>query len=535
MSPEEATKFLDTLGKLPQTGEGAVRIPAGTVLEIYENLDLLEFIDPKSLESLEESPLPQDLPEIPPPQGLRADLYPHQLVGYRWMARLGERRYGGLLADDMGLGKTIQVISHVLRLKEQGEGGPHLVVVPKTLLENWEREIERFGGGALRVTRHRPGFWGFHPKIYHAYDIVLTTYETLRRDQACLATVDWNLVVCDEAQYVKNPTAQRTSALKAMKSRHRVALTGTPVENGLVEFWCILDFVQPGLLGSWREFRTEYERPIAEGDGHERERKVRELLERLRGHYLRRLKEEIFDDLPPKHLHERPAPLSEVQLELYRRIAREGRSGGKGAALAAIGRLIRLCAHPAAEDPRFAGSAPDVCPKLSETLKILEEIREKGEKVLIFTDFKAVQRALRDAVRERFGVWPDIVNGELTGNRQAVIDIFSTKPGFNVLILGHQVAGVGLNITAANHVIHYTRPWNPAKESQATDRVHRIGQGKPVHVYYPIVHDPRFVTVERRLAEVIASKADLAKDVLRPTSALVVREEDLLTCLEEVA
>lgn len=537
IDPTQGEKFDEVMEELEPAEGGVCRIPAGSVLEIYENLDLLEFVDPRTLERLEGAPGVEDVPPLDPPADFRGSLYPHQLVGYRWLSRLAERRLGGLLADDMGLGKTAQVIGHVLRLKEAGESGPHLVVVPKTLVENWEREIHRFSGGALAVARHRGAGRDFSRDMYVRADVVLTTYDTLRRDQARLGTIDWNLVACDEAQYVKNPTAQRTSALKALKSKHRVALTGTPVENGLIEFWCIMDFVQPGLLGSWRDFRANYERPIVEGEEEEREEKVRRLLDELRGHYLRRLKEDILKDLPPKHTHYRPAPLGEEQLELYKAIARHGRTGGRGAALGAITQLIRLCAHPGAVAPsRFSGEGASSahCPKLATTLEVLDSIRAKGEKAIVFTDFKAVQRILRDAVRQRFGLWPDIVNGELTGNRQAVIDVFSERPGFNVLILGHQVAGVGLNITAASHVIHYTRPWNPAKENQATDRAHRIGQTRPVHVYYPIVEDERFVTVEKRLDEVIASKSGLARDVLRPSSELRVREEDLLACLDEV-
>ncbi len=538
VDPEEASRFDKALDGLEPAEDRSLRIPAGSVLDIYENLELLEFVDRRSVESAGGGLLPDDLPAEEVPSGLKGELFPHQLQGYRWLARLESRLTGGLLADDMGLGKTVQVIAHVLRQKEKGNPVPHLVVVPKTLIENWTREIRRFSDGALRVYPYDGPERRFGEGFFSSFDVVLTTYDTLRRDQARLGTIDWNLVACDEAQYAKNPTAQRTSAVKALKSRHRAALTGTPVENGLIEFWCIMDFVQPGLLGSWSEFRTKYERPIVEGDDAERERRVQELLEELRGYYLRRMKDEILRDLPPKEVHYRTAGFGKEQFELYRAVAREGKSGGKGAALAAITRLIQLTAHPGAVARSLLdqGTTPeDLCPKLEETLRVLEEVRGQSEKAIIFTDFKAVQRILQDTIRRRFGIWPDIINGELTQNRQAVIDIFSEKPGFNAIILGHQVAGVGLNITAANHVIHYTRPWNPAKENQATDRCHRIGQTKPVRVYYPMVKDERFVTVEERLDDVIHSKADLARDVLRPSSELAVRGEDLLECLNEVA
>ena len=352
--------------------------------------------------------------------------------------------------------------------------------------------------------------------------------------RAKLGTIEWTMVICDEAQYAKNPTAQRTSALKAMKSKHRAALTGTPVENGLIEFWCIMDFVQPGLLGSWSEFRKEYERPIVEGEEENREKKVAELLNKIKGYYLRRLKSEYMRDLPSKNVIFREVSFGETQFERYLQIAREGKSGGKGAALAAIGKLIRLCAHPIALDSaNISGDTLKIsCPKLDETINIIREIKNKSEKVIIFTDFKVIQRILRRAISEDFGLWPDIINGDINDNRQLIIDIFSEKEGFNVIILGHQVAGVGLNITSANHVIHYTRPWNPAKESQATDRVHRIGQKKPVNIYYPYIKDERFVTVEERLDQLLRSKEDLAHDVLRPSSELKVTQQDLLNCLD---
>ena len=481
--------------------------------------------------------LPDDLPEIDIPESFNGELFPFQLSGYRWLSRLSKHRIGGLLADEMGLGKTVQTIAHLLRLKEADGAGPHLIVMPKSLLENWRREINEFSQGKLSVCIHGGGQRLVNLDYFKNFDVVLTTYDTLRREQAKLGTIDWNMVVCDEAQYAKNPTAQRTSAVKAMKSRHRVALTGTPVENGLIEFWCIMDFVQPGLLGSWSDFRKGYERPIVEGEGKQREEKINSLLAEIKGFYLRRLKSDNLKDLPSKTSEFRIAPLSDHQFRIYQEIARMGKAGGKGAALGAIQRLLILSAHPLAVQGSYTdGKDADMlnCPKLDETLKMLSNIKEAGEKAIVFTDFKAVQRILQDAIRNKFGLWADIINGEVSGNRQTIIDIFSEKEGFNVLILGHQVGGVGLNITAANHVIHYTRPWNPAKENQATDRVHRIGQTRPIKVYYPIVKDERFMTVEERLDELIRSKADLARDVLRPSAEMKLKPEDLLNCLDNL-
>lgn len=534
VDPDVGDKFEKVLNGLSKQENGTFKIPKGSMLEIYENLDLLEFVHPSSL-SEEDTQLPEDLPNINAPGDFPGKLHPHQLTGYRWLNRVSKFNIGGLLADDMGLGKTIQIIAHMVKLKEENGHIPHLIVVPKSLMENWAREIYSFSNGNLSVCHYDRSNRNFDTNYLEKFDVVLTTYDTLRRDQAKLATINWNLVACDEAQYVKNPTAIRTSAIKALKSKHRAALTGTPVENGLIEFWCIMDFVQPGLLGSWSDFRTKYERPIVEGDEDEREKHVQNLFGGLKGHYLRRMKEEILKDLPGKTSSVREVSLGEEQLKLYRGIAHKGKNGGKGAALGAIQQLLMLCAHPMAltDNAIPAGKlSEEVCPKLEETLKIIAEVKARSEKVIIFSDFKKIQNILREAIIRNFGLWPDKINGEVIHYRQEIIDVFSEKVGFNVLILGHQVGGVGLNITAANHVIHYTRPWNPAKENQATDRVHRIGQTRPVNVYYPIVKNEDFVTVEQVLNELIQSKEALSKDVLRPSSELKVKGEDLFKCLD---
>lgn len=530
----QADQFHRTVEALGPGEDGRIRIPQRAILDIYENLEALEF----ELPPIEEVGLHIDygeFPNPPVPSSFSGSLKPYQLDGYRWLAHLRQKGTGGLLADEMGLGKTVQVIAHLAKLAEEGELRPSLVVCPKTLITNWGREISRFFPDHGRVVQLDRGHV-FADQLSEC-DLVLTSYDSLRHNQLELAKVDWQLLVSDEAQYAKNPTAQRTSALKALKSKHRVALTGTPVENGMIEFWCIMDFVRPGLLSSWSEFRKEHERPLVEAAS-ERERTplVRSLLGKLGSHYLRRLKEHVLSELPSKKELTYEATLSKQQLQLYREIARKALAGGRGAALAAITDLILLCSHPLAVIRGDGGFTyvPGECPKLDITLEKLEEIRRSGEKVIIFTRFLKTQRILQAAIRQIFGLWPDLINGEVTVNRQSIVDIFSNRDGFNVLILSHDVGGVGLNITAANHVIHYTRPWNPAKENQATDRVHRIGQEREVNVHYPIVKDSRFVTVEERLAELLEGKRALARDVLRPSAEAKINPEELLDCLDDV-
>lgn len=525
---DEVDTFEAMTAPLEKDDDQTLKIPPGAILDIHENLETLDYVHEHVFKTPE-----NQTQGIPQPESLHADLYPYQLEGYRWMNNLGGCARGGLLADDMGLGKTIQVISHMLYLKEQGIDATHLVVVPKSLLENWRREIVKFSGGLLHCHLHDGPERVFNRGLTERADVIVLTYDTLRRDQAVLAAHDWHLVVCDEAQYAKNPTTQRTCAVKALKANHRLALSGTPVENGLIEFWCIMDFVQPGLLGSWKEFRTNYERPIVTSEPEDSQEHVDRLLGQINGYYKRRMKKEVMKDLPPCEFQIRDVAMSGLQLELYKEIAQEARSGGKGAALAAIQKLIQLSAHPSAILTNNS-DAEAMPPKLAETCTILRSIKDKGEKVIIFSDFKKIQKILQKTIQKEFGLSADIINGEVNANRQDIIDYFSEKEGFNALILGHQVAGVGLNIVSANHVIHYTRPWNPAKERQATDRAFRIGQTRPVTVYYPIVTHPDFATVEKKLDDLLRSKQDLAENVLRPTSESAVKEQDLFACLETI-
>ena len=530
IDPDEMKTFEDLTEPLEEGGDGALKIPAGAMLDIYENLETLDYV-PEHLVR-DDGATHHGTPQ---PKSLKAQLYPYQMEGYRWMNGLAGCSRGGLLADDMGLGKTIQVISHMLYLKEEGVDATHLVVVPKSLLENWRREIQKFSDGILTCHLHDGPHRIFNQSLVAHFDVIVVTYDTLRRDQAVLGVYDWYMVVCDEAQYAKNPTTQRTCAVKALKANHRVALTGTPVENGLIEFWCIMDFVQPGLLGSWKEFRTTYERPIVTSEIAESQVYVDRLIQQISGYYKRRMKKEVMTGLPPCDAVYRQVEMGREQFEMYKTIAGEAKSGGKGAALAAIQKLLMLSAHPTVIYPEGEGRGErdlEISPKLKATCEIIREIKDKSEKVIIFSDYKRVQKVLQKTIQKEFGVMPDIINGEVNTNRQAIIDIFSEKEGFNVLILGHQVAGVGLNIVSANHVIHYTRPWNPAKERQATDRAYRIGQVKPVTVYYFIVTHPEFVTVELKLDDLLRSKQDLAENVLRPTTEAEVKREDMLGCLD---
>lgn len=534
VDPEAGERFSTAVAGLAGAAGPTARLPRNVILEVIPNVDELGF----------EVTLPTDLStassviaegRLPPralPEQLRAELRPHQALGYRWLGHLHEVGGGGLLADEMGVGKTLQVISHLLALHQRGELSPSLLVMPKTLVQNWWEELRRFAPSIDRIVVYDGGNRVGSAEALGSADVVLTTYETVRRDQLLLGKIDWQVVVCDEAQFVKNPTAGRTAAIKALKAKQPIAVTGTPVENGLIEFWCIVDFVQPGRLRSWSEFRSRYERPLAQATEAERRPLVEEVLDQLEPHYLRRLKDEVLRDLPPKEVVdlEKVEP-SALQRELYARTIQHAKEQGGAAVLAAIGRLLRICAHPRCEISGLESVSVDdlvaECPKLAQTLSILREVRAAGEKALVFAEWKAAQWILQRVFGEALDFWPAILNGDVNTNRLALVESFCRRPGFGVMVLSPHVAGYGLNIVAANHVIHYTRPWNPAKESQATDRVHRIGQTRPVKIYYPIVRG----TAEERLAELLAEKQALAKDVLRPSSERSVSPEELATAV----
>lgn len=531
---EEANSYLEAWGGLQEAPDGRPGVDQEQlkyILDVATNLEVLEYVE----EEPEPRPLPRfgelldDVPEYAAPSLLRAELRSYQLAGYRWLRYLHERSWGGLLADDMGLGKTVQVIALLAHLKETEDLAPSLLVVPKSLIQNWRKELHRFCPSINRIYVHQGGNRSRSEGFLTANEIVITTYETFRIDQQLLAAIDWSAAICDEAQKIKNPSAKVTSALKAVKARVRVAMTGTPVENGLSELWCIADFVQAGRLGTGKEFRSLIERPIVDAQGETRaqEEALKTLHERLGPHYLRRTKHELRDELPTKQTESYRVRLGDRQAKVYRRVARSVAERIE-IPLTGLQRLILTCSHPDLVEASGgqAQALIEDCPKLEKTLNLLESIRDKGEKALIFTRFRKMQGILQAVIAERFKFYASVVNGDVEGgSRQQIINQFEAVSGFAVMILSPEAAGVGLNITAANHVIHYSRLWNPAKERQATDRVYRIGQMRPVVVHYPIVSGEGWKTIEEHIDELLTEKSELAENVIIPSASLTVRGE----------
>lgn len=537
---------------------------ARAVLHIENNIEEATYAERREAALLAGRHAHADLPELLRPE---IQLREHQLKGVAWMQHLfglaPTHVAGCLLADDMGLGKTIQLLTFLVWYLEQNpDGKPTLIVAPVSLLDNWERELERFFyadalsvlklyGGALSAVKFkkeeipddlrakgiknllRPGWIG-------DARIVLTTYETLRDQEFSLAMQQWSIVICDEAQKIKNPAALITQAAKAIPARFRVACTGTPVENTLIDLWCLFDFIQPGFLGGLNQFGREYQRPIEAGT--ERDSSA---LERLRGliepQTLRRTKQDVAKDLPAKlvdkacralsmHALQRNLYLSEVASYSQKQQMKEQLGEKESGMLGLLHRLKLVCAHPYSVQPDQR--LRDHSPKLQWLLQTLEGIKRagNGDKVIVFSELRDIQRELQHAIHERFGFKATVINGDTSTSsqsaqsRQKLIDQFQQQPGFSVIILSTVAVGFGVNVQAANHVIHFTRCWNPAKEDQATDRAYRIGQEKDVYVYYPTVLDNSMQTFEATLDQLLEKRRALAQDMLHGASEIQVAE-----------
>jgi SNF2 family DNA or RNA helicase len=417
-----------------------------------------------------------------------------------------------VLADDMGLGKTLQVIALLQRIKEEGEpdGARALVVVPTSLLTNWQREVERFAPG-LRVEV----FHGARRELSAARpDVLLTTYGVVRREAALLREMDWRVVVIDEAQNVKNAAAAQSRAVRSIPAGCHVAMSGTPVENQLSEYWSIMDFAQRGYLGGPTHFAREYATPI---EVHRDAAAAARLRKVMAPFLLRRLKSDksIIGDLPDKIEQDEFCTLGREQAALYESVVREGLASvagesdtfqRQGLVLQMIMALKQVCNHPA-HYLKQDKAEPDASGKAQRLLDLLEAIHAAQEKVLVFTQFREMGALLQAMLRERFGHEPLFLHGGVTrARRDQMVERFQQERGERVFLLSLKAGGTGLNLTAANHVVHFDLWWNPAVEAQATDRAYRIGQQRNVQVH-------RFITrgtFEERINAMIRSKRELA-------------------------
>ena len=461
------------------------------------------------------------------PAALDATLRDYQLRGLSWLARMTSLGLGGCLADDMGLGKTITLIAlHLHRQTDASCSGPTLVVCPTSLMGNWQREIERFAPGTP-VRR----FHGARRSLdaLAEGEFVLTTYGTMRLDAERLAGVPWGLVVADEAQHVKNPYSDTARRLRSIGARARVALTGTPVENNLSELWAILDWTTPGLLGRLGTFRTRYAQAVEGGlDPAAAERLTR----LVRPFLLRRRKADpgIAPELPPKTETDRAVSLTREQAGLYEAVVRETLAEISGAdSMARRGLIVKLltglkqiCNHPAQflkEDrPRIVGRSG----KLELLDELLDTILAEGAGVLVFTQYVRMARLIEQHLSARGVASQFLHGGTSVPGREAMVSRFQDGE-VPVFLLSLKAAGTGLNLTRAEHVVHYDRWWNPAVEAQATDRAYRIGQTRPVQVHRLITEG----TIEDRIADMLTRKKELADAVLGAGEAALTELTDV--------
>ena len=458
---------------------------------------------------------------LAPPDTLNATLRPYQERGLAWLATMAEMGLGACLADDMGLGKTIQLLAFLLRRAraEVGDPRPALLVAPTSVIGNWEREVERFAP-SLAVTAHhgagRLRAAGDFPRRPGA--LVVTSYGLLRRDAELLASVDWSVVALDEAQNIKNAASATARSARALRASHRFALTGTPVENRLAELWSILEFANPGLLGPLERFRRDFAVPIERyGNDHAAER-----LRRIVGPFvLRRLKSDptILQDLPAKNEMKVVCTLTREQATLYKAVVDEematieGSEGieRRGRVLALLSYLKQICNHPA-QYLHESGPLARRSGKLARTTEMLEEALAAGDKALVFTQFREMGDRLVAHLEASLGCEVAFLHGG-TGRRardEMVRRFQEDARGPRVFVLSVKAGGTGLNLTAASHVFHYDRWWNPAVEDQATDRAHRIGQKRAVQVHKLVCAG----TVEDKVDRMLEHKRKLAAKVI---------------------
>lgn len=489
--------------------------------------------------------------------GFKDDVVPfsYQKEGIRWMAQNWKAGYQGvLLADDMGLGKTMQVLGLISGVKNAyGEKDMNsvLVVAPVSLLANWESEFIHFvkegvfeeivplyGNSFRDFKRGHDLRLDFSPVAKNR--IVLTSYETLRNYDISFGCIDWSFMVLDEAQKIKNPVTLITNAVKSMKYDFAIAITGTPVENAWVDLWSIMDFVEPGRLRDLKNFCNTYQNQLKklQGDMAGQEALGKKLEQELQPIFLRRQKNDYLEGLPHKEVIPKPVLMPPVQREAYEKIIAFAKKGKKkkGDILKVIAMLrdTSLCPHLTSyADSTFENMSVDaffnMSARLKATFQALVNIKARKEKVLIFVTSRKMQRILKRFLEKAFGIsiQPPI-NGELIGlKRQQIVDAFNQKEGFAILILSAEAGGVGFNITAANHVIHLSRCWNPAKEDQATDRVYRIGQKKEVHVYLPIAQYEGGDSFDVKLDQLLQYKRSLSQSVIFPAADTEVDGQDM--------
>lgn len=498
--------------------DGTSLISIGQYVNLLQEIrakNLVEIVDDASAylanKKITHTPIPTDV---------RATLYPYQEDGFRWLDFMVRENCGCILGDEMGLGKTLQIIALITKLLKHSNQH-YLVVSPVTLLENWRREFEKFSPSIKVLVHHGTKRSGRY-KDFLLYDVVVISYGTAVSDIAMLNMLKWDLVVLDEAQNIKNPEASRTKAVKRLNRRVGIAVTGTPFENHMTDLWSLMDFITPGLLGTLSEFNGAF------SDDSEGATRIEPLLSPL---MIRRRVADVAKDLPDRLDIPEVLRMDDQESLIYEsersRILEA--LGGKGATLAALQKLRMFCTHPfLIQESRHHGDPAKFSLKYRRFCEILEEITSKQAKVILFTSYTEMFSILLEDIPNRFGIPVYAINGNTPPeDRQPTVDIFSACPGAALLILNPRAAGTGLNITAANYVIHYNLEWNPALEDQASARSYRRGQKKKVFVYRLYYAD----TVEQVVNKRVELKRDLSGIAVTGISGKQENRNDILTAL----
>lgn len=477
----------------------------------------------EAMQSLREK---DGIPAVPVPDNLHATLRPYQIEGYEWLAFMRSEQFGACLADDMGLGKTVQLITYLLYV-HRNEKMPSIIICPTSVLGNWQEELTRFAP-SLKTYIH----YGASRKKGNALleaieqnetDVILTTYGVMTQDIDTFRPVEWTSITLDEAQNIKNRQTKQSRAIRTLRGVHHIALTGTPIENRLSELWSIFDFLNPGYFGSFQAFTNDFILPVERDDDDEKREQLRLKIEPF---LLRRTKKDtnLALNLPKKHEERERCPLTTEQAALYEGFIQEAKDRmqhappfeRKGIVLAMLNRLKQLCNHPALFLKETPTSADDLMRRSIKLQRIVEraaEIVARGEKALIFTQYIGMGELIQYVLKENYQIDVPFLTGQMRKEeRDSLVQSFQNGE-FPLFLLSLRAGGTGLNLTAANHVLHADRWWNPAVEEQATDRAYRIGQTQFVHV----VKFMTIGTIEEKIDQMLREKSELSDDLIQPS------------------
>lgn len=525
---EEARKMMKE-GKFSLRDALRIELNPKALLDIPSGVNGIDVSNGSWLESvIQKLRNPELIALSKPPETFLAELRPYQQKGLDWLSYLDSLRFGICLADDMGLGKTVQILALLNILKYRKQKQANLLVIPASLISNWTAEIKRFSPDIDYFVAHPEAHSDkkVEPKDRSALDkldLVITTYSFAQKYE-WLRDYPWNYMILDEAQAIKNPGAKQTQTLKSFTSRNRIVMTGTPIENRLSDLWSLFDFINPGLLGSSQEFTQFSKRLRQDPEGYARLRKV------ISPYILRRMKTDksVISDLPEKVEMKTYAALSKRQVILYKNMVQELKKlientegiERKGIVLSSLMKFKQLCNHP----DQYLGTGgydEDDSGKFARLREICETIHEKREKALVFTQFREITEPLKAFLETLFGREGLMLNGSTpVSKRKEIVEQFQGAQYIPFMVLSLKAGGVGLNLTEANHVIHFDRWWNPAVENQATDRAFRIGQKKNVVVHKFITRG----TIEEKIDQMLETKSKLSQEIIQSTNETWITE-----------